>query len=298
MQRLFQDKRAVLSVSILALLSLVLLAGSLKDMDFHPGEPLGVSRHATATETINLGELIGSAAEIPFWKQVAFLALLFAMVVLATLLLSPERRKQLIYAFIRVSLFALAFLYFVKKNPDLFAGILKQLSIPGDLTSSLLGANKPVPVFQPPQISGWFSYMVALVFVLLIVLFLWWLYRGWTRMKEMSSKRKPLDEIARIARMSLSELQSGRNFENAILECYTRMSTVVDERKGLHREMAMTPAEFAMRLARAGLPREPVESLTHLFEAVRYGGQHAGQPEINEAVLNLTSILRYCGEEA
>lgn len=297
MQRVFQDKRTILLAAVLAILSLVVLAASLKSMDFHPGESLGGSHHVTATERINLGDLIGSAAEVPFWKQVAFLGILFVMLVLTVSLLSPERRKQLIYAFLRVAVFTLAFLYFVKKNPDLFMGILNQFSISGNPTSSMPGADKPAPVFQPPQLSNWLSYAIALALVLLIAFFLWWLYRALTRMNETSSKSAPLDEIARIARASLGELKSGRNFENAIVECYARMSNAVDEKKGLQREIAMTPAEFASRLARAGMPREPVQRLTHLFEAVRYGGQHAGQAEIDEAVLNLTSILRYCGEE-
>src|SRR5258706_11688086 len=129
MQRVFQDKRTILLAAVLALLSLVVLAGSLKSMDFHPGESLGGSHHITTAERINLGQLIDDAAQVPFWKQVAFLGILFVILVLTVSLLSPERRKQLIYAFIRVAAFALAFLYIVKNNPDLFAGIFNQLSI-------------------------------------------------------------------------------------------------------------------------------------------------------------------------
>jgi len=297
MSRFFQDKRVVISVAALALLSLVLLASSLKGMDFHPAGSLGGAHQATETERIQLGELIDNAAQIPFWKQVAFLGILFVILVLAVSLLSPERRKQLIYAFIRVAAFALAFLYIVKNNPDLFAGIFNQLSISANLAPKIQGADGLPPVFQPPQVPNWFSYAIALTFVLLIGLSIWSLYRAWIRIKEMPSRGAALDDIARIARTSLGELRSGRNFENAILECYTRMSNVVEEKKGLHREIAMTPAEFAARLSRAGLPHEPIERLTSLFESVRYGGEHPGQSQINEAVLSLTSILRYCGEE-
>jgi hypothetical protein len=74
------------------------------------------------------------------------------------------------------------------------------------------------------------------------------------------------------------------------------MTRVVDARRGLFREYAMTPAEFALRLENAGLPREPVSRLTRLFEAVRYGARTSSQSDIDEAVACLTSILKYCGE--
>jgi hypothetical protein len=74
------------------------------------------------------------------------------------------------------------------------------------------------------------------------------------------------------------------------------MSNVVNSKRGLQREHAMTPAEFASRLERAGLPREPVDRLTRLFESTRYGSHKSGTPEITEAVTCLTSILKYCGE--
>jgi hypothetical protein len=298
MQKLFEDKRVVLLTAFLALLSLVLLAGSLRSMDFRPGESFGRREAATPRESLDLGELITSAAEVPFWRQVLFWVSSFVVVLLCASLLDPELRKKLIMAFVRLALFALVFLYIVEKNPEVFAGLLSQLSLVNDFAVDPQASDAPVPVFQPPQVSNWLSYAIALSFVLLALFSFWWLGRLWVRLKELTSTREPLDELAAIARQSLGDLQSGRNFENAVLECYARMSSVVDKKKGLSREHAMTPAEFAARLTRAGLPREPVEKLTRLFEGVRYGKQPAGQAEINDAMKSLTSILQYCGEQA
>jgi hypothetical protein len=69
-------------------------------------------------------------------------------------------------------------------------------------------------------------------------------------------------------------------------------------RRGLYREYAMTPAEFAVRLQSAGLPPEPVNRLTRLFESVRYGARISAQRDVDEAIACLTSILKYCGESA
>jgi hypothetical protein len=125
-------------------------------------------------------------------------------------------------------------------------------------------------------------------------------HRFWTELQRSRghAASMPLREIAVIARDSLSRLRTETNYENAIIECYDRMSGVVAKKRNLHRAHAMTSSEFAVNLTRAGLPRGPVEDLTRLFESVRYGKQKVGQAEINRAVDYLTSILAYCGETA
>ena len=152
-----------------------------------------------------------------------------------------------------------------------------------------------MPVFEPPQISSTFSYLLSFAFALLWLGVLWGLYRGWKKYSFLNTK-KPLDEIAKIARSSLRDLSSGRNSSDVIINCYLRMSDVVAHRRQLQREIAMTPHEFALRLEQAGLPGDAVTRLTHLFEAVRYGDRKSGPRDVNEAVSCLKTILHYCGE--
>ena len=140
------------------------------------------------------------------------------------------------------------------------------------------------------------SFAVALGIILLAGLLIWWAGRLWTQFREGNISRNSLNQFAAIARESLGELKAGRSYENAIIECYDRMSDVVARRQGLKREHMMTPTEFSADLMRAGLPRDPVQKLTALFEAARYGNQPAGQTEIDQAVNALTAILVYCGE--
>jgi hypothetical protein len=155
----------------------------------------------------------------------------------------------------------------------------------------------PPPVFVPPQEVSWLSYAVALGVILLMIFSIWWGNRIWNRIRELSAPQEPLKDIAKIARESLADLKAGRQYENAIIECYDRMSEAIEKKQGLHRSHEMTPSEFATRLTRAGLPRGPIEKLTDLFELVRYGKHPAGQVEINQAIQSLTAILSYCGEE-
>ena len=74
------------------------------------------------------------------------------------------------------------------------------------------------------------------------------------------------------------------------------MSDVVSNTRQLHRDLAMTPHEFALCLERVGLPADAVGSLTRLFEGVRYGDRKSGPKDVNEAVSCLKTILHYCGE--
>jgi hypothetical protein len=124
---------------------------------------------------------------------------------------------------------------------------------------------------------------------------MWVLYRGWRRYNAWNTK-KPLDDIAQIARSSLKDLSSGRDTSDVIVNCYMRMSDVVADKRRLHREIAMTPQEFAQRLERAGLPGDAVRRLTGLFEMVRYGDRKSAPRDVTEAVNCLNAILRSCGE--
>ena len=107
-----------------------------------------------------------------------------------------------------------------------------------------------------------------------------------------------MDDLAAIARQSLDELALGAAWDDVVVESYVRMSHVVEKRRGLVRHEAMTPSEFATRLTSAGLPGDAVNTLTRLFESVRYGARRSGSAEINEAIGCLTAILRHCGEAA
>jgi hypothetical protein len=207
-------------------------------------------------------------------------------------------RKQLIRAFIRIAVIVLGLLYVIKNRPDLLAGLLNRFSISSNLALNPQSSDLPAPVFQPPQVPSWITYAVALGVTVLLALFFWWINRVWKQIRALTSAHEPLDQIARIARASLSDLEAGRDSEDAIIQCYERMSIVVGAKQGLHRATAMTPSEFASRLERSGLPREAVAKLTQLFESVRYGGHVTGPRETTEAISCLTSILKYCGESA
>lgn len=305
MQRLFHNKYGVIFAGTLALLALVLLTASLARMEFHPSEPIGHNQHTLVFDYTALNQVATQAAAIPPSERMFLMIAAFLVVLLIVAWINPELRKRLLYALVRLIVIVLGVLFLLRNNPGFFADLFKNLSFGISPVTAQPQNNLGAPVFEPPHVSDWITFVWALGVILLTGLGIRLFRRGWIRFASAwlhsassTSTGRPFEEFSRIARQSLNDLNAGRNFENAIVECYARMSAVVDKKRGVRLERAMTPAEFAERLMRAGLPREPVEKLTHLFERVRYGRLGPGAAEVNEAASSLRSILEFCGEPA
>jgi hypothetical protein len=300
MRKQFENKRWGLVFAFFALISLVLLASTLKGLDFRPAQPFGRGSTIETVESAEVKQILVQVMEAPLGNQLVFWGGLFLIGLTLYLLLSPEARKQFIRRFLRMATFAVILYYVLKENPDILTGLLSGLlllpSSLKEISEASQTAELAPPVFQPPHISPVLSYVITFGLILMAILFIWTLNRWWIKQKEIMAARPSLTKIAAIARASLKELETGRDSDDAIIQCYERMSHVVGSKQGLHRANAMTPSEFAARLERSGLPREAVSRLTHLFESIRYGGHVSGPRETTEAISCLTSILNYCGE--
>ena len=293
MRSLFQDKRWILFISFLALGALTVLAIGLRDVSFSEAQPFG-RREATRAETPPQ-DPIESLQAVSLQSQLLFWVSMILLIMLIGVLVSPEMRKRMIRILIRVAFTYWAFYFFFTRYGDSLAALGQALNPAGNDQTGNEAEALPPPVFEPPQETAWISFLVGLLFVLFIALLAWRFSRFWKEYAGRSGS-KSLNEIARIARSSLRELSSGRESTDVIMNCYFRMSDVVADKRNLQRGVAMTPAEFAMRLEQAGLPGEAVKKLTRLFESVRYVGHRSGPKEVNEAVACLTTILHYCGE--
>lgn len=289
---LLENKRLILLLAALALAALTVLAISLNDVPFREAQQF--SQSSEGTRRINPQEIISVWVEIPWWRQAGMWVLLLILVILVGYLLPPELRKQLIRRFIRLALTFWGLFYLFKNYGQLIPALDLDVAVGPAAQNSNVKTAAP-PVFVPSEISPTFSYLVSFGVALLLLLIIWAFYRGWQKYIALSN-HKPLDEIARIARSSLKDLSSGRDSSDVIVNCYLRMSDVVSNKRHLHRAVAMTPHEFALRLEQAGLPGDAVSRLTRLFEGVRYGEKKSSPKDVNEAVNCLTTILHYCGE--
>ncbi len=292
MRSFFQRKLWVVLLAALALGALTVLAFSLDNIPFNEAQHF-VRSDAGDTSSVSAQNVADAWSEVPIWKQVVVWGLISLMVLLVGLLISPELRKKLFRLFLQFVATVAAIFFFLRYyGPQLF-GLQQQIA--NMRLQSAPADAQPLPPFQPPQISPVFSYLVSFAFALLWIAVMWGLYKGWKKYVALSA-RKPLDELAHIARSSLNDLSSGRDLSDVIINCYLRMSDVIADKRRIQREIAMTPQEFALRLERAGLPGDAVRRLTRLFEAVRYGDRKSAPKDVTEAVSCLNTILHYCGE--
>lgn len=292
-RRLLAQKWVILVLSLVAMAMMLLLATGLHNVQFEPGRSLG-ERESENLET-SIETVVQEIAEVPFWKNALFWLLLISLIVLIASLLSPEMRKWLIRTIIYVASTVVMIFYLARE------GTLNLFNFGAEFGEDEALASEELPQvapFSPPEVSPWVTYLISIGVILAFLFLAWSLSRWWQRLSRRRASSGPLDDLGAIARSSLDDLEAGRDWDDVIVGCYTRMSDTVSRKRGLFRTQAMTPAEFARRLERAGLPGDPVRRLTRLFEAVRYGGRASSQNEINEAVSCLTAILHYCGEAA
>jgi hypothetical protein len=293
MRSFFQNRKLTLVLAILALGALLVLAPGLKELQFNEGKPIGWNMTGVSKVNIDLGEVFNN---VSFQSQLVFWVVAILLILLISLLLTPEGRKHLLKILWRAFV-SYWMLYYIFKSYGKKLSSVLNLTLNGFAPGLPTGETEPLPppTFVPPPPSSWITYLITILLILVFALVLWRIWAFWKRIAP-SSNEKPLEELARIARSSLRDIAQGGDSTDVIMNCYYRMSNVVSDKRRLHRKDSMTPAEFAIRLEQAGLPGDAVQRLTRLFESVRYGGHRTGPKEINEAVACLTSILNYCGE--
>lgn len=292
MRSFLRSKTPIILLAVVGLVALVLLASALRGVSFHGGEALGVQEAQSVSQPV--ARFINSIDNMPLWKAVLIWAIVFLIFVLMSLVLSPALRRQLVRMFFRFTLLGLLIFLLIRYFRDTFTNLVLPEAAAAQAPSP--GGAVEVPVFEAPPASPWLSLAVSLAVALMLVTLVWVMVRWWDRRSKFLALQRPLEDIAKIARESLSDLETGRAWDDVILESYFRMSQAVEKRRGLFREGAMTPSEFALRLEQAGLPGDAVRRLTGLFERVRYGARASTEAEIREASACLGAILAYCGE--
>ncbi|MBN1137442.1 MAG: DUF4129 domain-containing protein [Anaerolineae bacterium] len=265
-------------------MTLFLLAASLNNLEFKPGESFILPQGPRVPS--------GSPAlEFPAVLFDAFLvllgiALLISLVIMAR---SPRDRRLLLRNVGQVLLLAVIGLLVsslyrseekleVQTTPG--ARAPSPVSGPVEMVESL---GTPAPVtFAPPVVPGWVRYAATLVAIGLVGVLGYW---GWRFF------HNPKEQLHEITRSALDDLFAGRNWEDVVIQCYADMNTAVSRRRGVGRHQAMTPREFGVRLEHIGLPTNSVNRLTRLFEQARYGSHRSTPDQIREATDCLAEIM-------
>ena len=287
--RYVQFKRVFLGfLAMLSILLLVMLAASLDNVAFEPAQRF-FAINETRGSFWEWTRSIGEPADLTLGEVMLVAGSLLPIFVFLLLILSPEARKRFIKIMLRVGVTAWA-IYYVLTRGILPEGLFIQAQN-ADLENASQAVQTPPP-YTPPVIPNLVLYLVSLLAMLAIVAGGFFLYRL------LQPSRSPLRSLANAAHSALRDLSSGRRWDDTVITCYMRMNTAVGEHRGLFRQSAMTPAEFAHRLEASGLPSDPVRRLTRLFEKARYSQHATSEEDVNEAIACLSSILNAVGERA
>jgi uncharacterized protein DUF4129 len=266
------------------------LASSLHDVRFQPGRPFAMEGQSATIPSLTITETI---TKPPLWKVLLFWLAFVINLILFVYLLPPDVRKRILRQMLSLAVGMLAILmalrYRLIQLPS-FEGEPAQQGT-GNATATS-GAGAP-PVFTPPHITAWLTFLISFAVLSIVLLLSWVAYRWWIRANRRGSSE--LDLLGSIAQASLGQIASGHDWGDVIIQSYVQMSEAVSRQRGLERSHAATPREFAERLEQAGLPAQAVQRLTRLFEAVRYGARTSSQSDVSEAVACLNSILQACG---
>jgi Domain of unknown function (DUF4129) len=198
--------------------------------------------------------------------------------------IAPSRSKGKLGFFIQIILWVVA-IWLLRKQLIQRKLDLTPLDIQSGAETSAGHINQSLPAFAN-AVPEWFAFLFSLVLILLIGVILWWIYLRKTR------PTQTIELLAQEAQNAKETLQAGGDLRNVILRCYYQMAQILYDRRGILRKQAMTPREFERSLVELGLPGEPIEQLTQLFEAVRYGAKDLGNKAEIRAITCLDAIVK------
>ena len=272
----------------LAFCALVILISGLSDLRMSPGE--GFTLEAVGPDSVEYYNLPGGYFILLVIRVIYMLAMILAPILIIISLFSKKMRAWLIKLLFRALIIAAGVLALVYIIQRLFR---EEYSFPEGEAMSAPNPPYPAPpvIFnaRPPQ---WITWLIIFILVIIITsiagLIIWFIWRR-THPKEL-----PLARIGREAGQALADLQVGLDLRDIVIRCYYEMGKVLNEERGIRRNTAMTPQEFAFELEKQGLPGGPVRQLTGLFEDVRYGNKTPGEREQQLATSSLSAIIAAC----
>lgn len=283
-------KRNSLLLLLLALLLIQGLVMGLPNLKLSNGEPFSLGSDQSLGEG-GLGALFGENIFAQLIRGIWVLTLICIPLYIIISLLTPEGRRRL-----KRDIFTIIFILLLSKFlPELLekSGISMEApdaALPQDY-SQLQTTVEATTTFSPDP-PAWISVMTVLLAALLISALIIGVFMLVRRRK--AQQKSPLEKLAGEAQTAIEALQAGRDFKSTIIHCYQEMVKVVEEEKGIYRETAMTPREFEASLIGKGLPQVPIQTITRLFEKVRYGSLVIDAGEENLAFASLSDIVNAC----
>jgi len=264
------------------LISLILLAASLSNLQLHPGTPFpgGILSDNDARPVSPLPPI--QAYSMPLLRGLIALIIIILLIDVAarlTALVNIRRILQLALALAVLLIIVYMLPHVTHSGPAYFLNPSSEIITPPSF-------DYPVtPLGQPPKI------LVQLV-TISIAFGIGWL--AIISVKRWLSSKSIEDELLQEAEAAVNALKAGADLRNVILRCYFQMTHSLLEEQGIERDDSMTVQEFERWLENLGFPSIPLRQLTSLFEKVRYGKQEVSDRDERIAMDSLNEIIQFC----
>ena len=277
----FHQRTRIIIVTVTIIIAIVLLAGSFSGFQLKEGSPFPSGAGTVSAPTPVTGQQPGNAMDLTFLQGIIGFLVLIAMVFLVFNVFVKSNIRQLLIISSVIALLLIVLLLIPSYQPaEITAAFNQAESVPvAPLTNFITS-----PLGPPPQGLVWIAGF--LVLAIGFGLAVWW----------RKTNRLQPDEDALLAgelEKTLQALDSGENYNNAIVACYTAMLRALRNEAGIERDAAMTAFEFEQALISRGLPQDAVRKLTRLFESARYSRHQPDEIQQKSGRLFLNEILRY-----
>lgn len=284
MKKWLSNKTVILILGLFAITGLILVASSLRSLEFKQGTPFTVAWNEP--QTISVGK-----ARLSYNLMILLsFTILIAMSILALIVMPPKQRRKflLVMAIVAVILFISGVIISMGQEMQMELETGYTPTVAPDFDEYV---ETPIPTvipseFAEPQVDPTVSYIVALGITVALALGIWFLL-----IRRKVRQEPTLEDVAREA---IVEIRSGADWSRTVEGAYLRMVDIVHDRRGLARRRDVTPGEFATLLEKIGLPAKAIRRITSLFERVRYGGRDPSPEDIEEAIACLTEIMEAC----
>jgi hypothetical protein len=299
-------QRKIIFQSILLatfLVTILLLAGGLPNLRFQSGEPLNLydlllaqlaadDLDDTSEDDSETGD--GTAGSL-FWSRLGeglqnLITLVFWLMLIFSIVyavISPKFRRELVRMFV----FILTMLLVL---PHIARRIVQQPvpaemgELPGQFSPGGAVIPEPPPfIQQPPE---WFLLLVKVLILGLVLGGMYWIWRLFRPKSDAQTM------VVKNIKRALSDLDSGLEFDDVIIACYSKMCRGLKQYRQIQRHKAMTPREFETHLSNAGISSVHIKQLTLLFEGVRYGAKPTDKLLEQKARKYLQAILQAYGQ--
>ncbi len=275
-------RRQALFIILISIVFIMVLGISLPELTFQPALPFpGASPDSGEMESPQSAK--DSSINSSPWVLQIGLAVGIVLIVLA-LLIALYKKVKTKHILILAGSLVVLFVFF---------SILPNLpGTPSSTVQSQTDSPEPAqfdyltaPIGEPPEdMLFWVKIIVLLTSIFLV---------GWLVMSlfKRSPKENPL---AVEAESAIQALSGGEDLGKVIIKCYLNMERIISQERGIDRDYSMTPREFEINLISKGIPREPIQQLTSLFEKARYGIQILTEQDELDALNCLSAIQKAC----